>query len=54
MQISTAFDYIAFLEHVKCSPLSSKAEPTDDMLRLCGKHVFFLFRRVLTQTQGAY
>jgi len=36
---SLAYDLIAFVEHVKCSPVGDKSHPTGAMWEHCGSHI---------------
>jgi hypothetical protein len=37
--VSTAFDWIAFTEHIKCAPQGEKSKPTVAMWERCGTHI---------------
>ncbi len=37
--VATAFDWIAFTEHVKCSPKRDMGRPTSTMWKHCGAHI---------------
>lgn len=37
--VSNAFDFIAFVEHIKCSPTGNKSKPTTTMWENCGRHI---------------
>ena len=37
--VSSAFDFIAFLEHIKCSPIGENSKPTAAMWENCGAHI---------------
>lgn len=37
--VSKAYDFIAYLEHVKCSPIGQKSKPTSAMWEHCGVHI---------------
>jgi hypothetical protein len=37
--VSAGFDYIGFVNHIKCSPKPNDGKPTPTMWRRCGKHV---------------
>lgn len=36
---ATAFEWAAFLNHVKCSPLGDRSQPSEAMWASCGRHI---------------
>ena len=37
--VERALDFVAYTNHVKCSPKDSRSEPTPEMWKNCGRHI---------------
>lgn len=45
--VADQYENIAFLNHVKCSPLGERSKPTDKMWENCGQHILLEELRIL-------
>ncbi|MHC1693998.1 MAG: hypothetical protein AB9835_01710 [Eubacteriales bacterium] len=45
--VADEYDSLAFINHVKCSPLGDRSAPTNKMWELCGKHILLEELRIL-------
>jgi len=45
--VASEYDNIAFLNHIKCSPIGDRSKPTNKMWENCGKHILLEELKIL-------